>query len=211
MNLECAIEAICAKLHAVPRDHSLLVGISGIDGCGKGYVTAMLSETLEFKGFRVAVINADGWLNLPHVRFGDREPGVNFYKNALRLDEMFDRLILPLKENRSINITADFAEETATEFRPHTYIFHNIDIILLEGIFLFKKSWVDNFNLKIWIECPFETAMIRAIQRAQEGLTKAATIEAYESIYFPAQRLHFRLDAPQAASDLIVPNDEKAP
>lgn len=205
------INAILSKRKQIPVEQSLLVGISGIDASGKGLVANKLAERLS--AFSVAVINADGWLNLPHVRFSrhaDADHDRHFYENALRLDEMFERLILPLKQNRSINLTADYAEETATEFRAHSYVFDDIDIILLEGIFIFKPSYVDYFDLKVWVECSFETAMKRAITRSQEGLTEAETITAYESIYFPAQRLHFRLDSPQTASDLILQNDEKA-
>ena len=210
MNLESVIEGICVKRQAVARDQSLLVGVSGIDASGKGFVTAKLSDKLGFKGFNVAVINSDGWLNLPRVRFADTDHGLHFYENALRLDEMFERLILPLKQNRLIDITTDLAEETATEFREHNYLFHDIEIILLEGIFLFKKPYADLFDLRIWVDCSFETAMIRAIKRAQEGLTTDKTTAAYDTIYFPAQRLHFLLDSPQSASDLILQNDEKA-
>ncbi|MGB7201116.1 MAG: hypothetical protein WBD16_02490 [Pyrinomonadaceae bacterium] len=210
MEVQELANAIFTKRREIPPASAMLVGISGIDACGKGSVTAKLSEMLELEGFRVAEVNADGWLNLPHIRFGASEHGVHFYENALRLDEMFEQLVLPLKENRSINITADFAEETANEFRPHNYVFDNIDIILLEGIFLFKKPYADLFDLRIWVDCSFETAMIRAIKRAQEGLTTDKTTAAYDTIYFPAQRLHFLLDSPQSASDLILQNDEKA-
>jgi hypothetical protein len=40
-----------------------LIAISGIDGSRKGNVSAQLAETLAGKGFRVAVIAAEGWLN----------------------------------------------------------------------------------------------------------------------------------------------------
>jgi uridine kinase len=206
------VSSISSRCHKLNRSRALLVGMSGIDASGKGFVSKELADLLETKNLTVAQINADGWLNLPHVRFSQHrhvDHGHHFYENALRLDEMFERLILPLKQNRSINLTADFAEETAADFRPHNYVFNDIDIILLEGIFLFKPSYVDYFDLKVWVECGFETAMKRAIRRSQEGLTEVETVTAYESIYFPAQRLHFLLDSPQRASDLILQNDEK--
>ena len=194
----------------VAKPGAALVGISGIDASGKGFVTRKLAEQLP--GFKIAVINADGWLNLPHVRFTQRagaDHGRHFYENALRLDEMFERLILPLKQNRSVYLTADFAEETAAEFRKHNYAFSDIDIILLEGIFLFKLSFLEYFDLRVWVECSFETALGRAIERSQEGLTADKTAAAYEAIYFAAQRLHFQLDSPREASDLILQNDKK--
>lgn len=204
MELRDLTNAIRSKRCEISVTESLLVGISGIDAGGKGHVASRLAD--ELRDVNVGVINVDGWLNLPHVRFSDEDHGHHFYENALRLDEMFERLILPLKQKRSINITADLAEETATEFRPHNYVFDDIDIILLEGIFLFKRQYADLFDLKIWVECSFETAMKRAVARSQEGLSSIETIAAYEKIYFPAQRIHNELDSPKFTSDIIFLN-----
>jgi hypothetical protein len=71
------------------------------------------------------VINADGWLNFPHVRFHRQDSARHFYENAIRFDEMFERVILPLRTTRNINVESDFAEETATTFRKHRYAFRN--------------------------------------------------------------------------------------
>ncbi|MGD9628957.1 MAG: uridine kinase [Pyrinomonadaceae bacterium] len=198
-------EAILSKRSEVPTERAMLVGISGIDGSGKGYITAKIAA--ELTGPNIAVINVDGWLDLPDVRFDPSNAAENFYANGIRLDEMFRRLVLPLKSDRCVEILMDFAEETANDFRPHTYRYSDIDIILLEGIFLFKEQYADNFDLKIWIECSFETALERAIGRSQEGLSAEETIRAYETIYFPAQRIHFAKDDPRSAADLNFDND----
>lgn len=143
-------EAILSKRSEVPTERGMLVGISGIDGSGKGHITAKIAA--ELTGSNIAVINVDGWLDLPDVRFDPSDPAENFYANGIRLDEMFRRLVLPLKSDRCVKILMDYTEETANAFRPHTYRFSDIDIILLEGIFLFKKQYAAHFDLKIWIE-----------------------------------------------------------
>lgn len=199
---------IISKARQMPAENSFLVGISGIDAGGKGFIARQVATQLEAAEFRVALINVDGWLNLPQLRFSKDDPGRHFYDNALRLDEMFERLVLPLKTDRSINVTVDFAEETATDYRPHRYDFNNIDVILLEGIFLFKRKYVQHFELKVWIECSFDTALQRAISRQQEGLNRDETIAAYKTIYFPAQRYHFQMDEPRVAADVVFMNDE---
>lgn len=198
-------EAILSKRSEVPTERAMLVGISGIDGSGKGHITAKIAA--ELTGSNIAVINVDGWLNLPDVRFDPSDPAENFYANGIRLDEMFRRLVLPLKSDRCVDILMDYTEETANAFRPHTYRFSDIDIILLEGIFLFKKQYAAHFDLKIWIECSFETALERAIGRSQEGLSAEETVRAYETIYFPAQRIHFAKDDPRSAADLNFDNN----
>lgn len=194
-----------ARRNEMPMERSLLVGISGIDASGKGFAAAALAGLLE--GLNAAVINADGWLNLPRVRFDKADPARCFYENALRLEEMFEHLVWPLRENRTISFTADLAAETAAEYQKHEYAYKNIDIILLEGIFLFKASFLDRFDLKVWVDCSVETALARAISRAQEGLPPEETTEAFRTIYFPAQVIHFEKDHPRASADVIFEND----
>lgn len=200
---------ILAKRHEVPVEQSLLVGISGIDASGKGFISAKLVKGLGNKGFRVASINVDGWLTLPQIRFSKTNPAKNFYEKAIQFDEMFEKLILPLKENRSIDLIADLIEETAAGFHQHHYFYENIDIILLEGIFLFKQQFIEYFDLKIWIECSFEAALQRAIKRNQESLSTKETINAYQTIFFPAQTVHLAKDKPIERADIVFDNDQE--
>jgi uridine kinase len=194
----------------VSHSRGLLVGISGIDGCGKGYVTRQLEAHLALHGVTAAILNVDGWLNLPEKRFDRTVPATKFYQNAIRFDEFFTRLVLPLRNRRSVHLVADFAEETASHYRKHTYDIRDVSVVLVEGIFLFKPQYRKYFDLAIWIDCSFPTALARAIERAQEGLSPANTIAAYETIYFPAQRIHLAQDQPREHADLIFENDTYA-
>jgi uridine kinase len=191
----------------IPAARSVLVAISGIDGSGKGYVTARISEALRARDLRVAAINVDGWLTLPHVRFNDANPAEHFYRHAIRFDELFTQLVLPLRDCRSLRVEADYAEETAAEYRRHLYDFADVEIIVLEGIYLLKRELHGHYDLSFWIECSFETALERALARRQEGLSIEATVEAYRTLYFPAQELHFAHDDPRTAATAIVNND----
>ncbi len=200
-----AARIVALSRHALP-DRALLVGISGIDGAGKGHVTGRLLSALQSAGVEAVSLNVDGWLNLPRVRFSAHEPAKHFYEHALRLDALFAELVLPLRNAREIDLTAPFAEETATEFRPHRYRFAGVEAILLEGIYLFKRAYRGHFDLAVWVDCPFEVALERALARGQEGLSAEATVEAYRTIYFPAQRIHFEMDAPREGADLVLGN-----
>lgn len=186
-----------------------LIAISGIDGSGKGYVTAQLAYRLTEKGHRVALIAADGWLNLPHVRFGSDEPAEHFYSHAFRFEEMFSWLIDPLVRDGGVRLLADFTEETATAYRKYSYSFEGVDVVLLEGIFLFKREYQQRYDFRLWIDCSFETALERALIRSQEELARAETIAAYEGIYFPAERVHFERDAPRDCADVVYVNDTR--
>ena len=202
-----AIERIEGVRCRVNRRHAALIAVSGIDASGKGYVSRELTRGLEERGCQVALINVDGWLRLPDGRFSAIDPARHFYNRAIRFEEMFAQLIVPLRERRCINVEVDFAEETASAYRRERYRFADVDVILLEGIYLLKRAYRHHYDLSIWIECSFETAVRRAVARAQEGLPPTETIRAYETIYFPAQRLHFELDVPMGAADMVLHKD----
>ena len=202
------VDAIVRKRIAVAPNRAVLVGVSGIDGSGKGFVTIKVADALRDKSLNMAVISADDWLNLPSVCHNRENYAEHFYKHAIRFDEMFERLILPLRDHRGVDVLADCGNAKATSHHKHRYVFRNIDIVLLEGIFLFKRGYLEYFDLKIWVECSNETALRRAIARGQEGLPPAETQYSFETIYFPAQRIHLDRDEPRRGADLIVRNDD---
>ena len=107
----------------------------------------------------------------------------------------------------SVDVESNFTGETATDFRRHRYAFREIDIVLLEGIFLFKPAYRKHFDIRIWIDCSFECALKRAVMRGQEGLPPAETRKAFETIYFPAQQIHLARDNPREAADYVFRND----
>jgi uridine kinase len=185
---------------------SALVGVTGIDGSGKGYLCNRLARQLADHGARVALISVDGWLNLPATRFNPANPAEHFYQHSIRFDEMFEQLVLPLRHRRSVRVETDYVEETAGAYRRHLYEFQEIDIILLEGIYLLKRQFQGFYDLSFWIDCSFATALERAIFRGQEGLSPQETIAAYRTIYFPAQEIHFQRDHPRAAADSVIDN-----
>jgi len=208
VNMDQLVAKILRQRAVVPEGRSLLVGVSGIDGGGKGYVAKQIEARLALHSIAAANINADRWLNLPDRRFNAAKPAEHFYENAIRFDELFAKLVLPLRDHRSADVVADFAEETASNYRKYSYTFGNVGVVLVEGIFLFKHKYRNLFDLTIWVDCSFPTALARALARAQEGLSPAETIRAYETIYFPAQKIHFARDNPRETADLIIDNDQ---
>ena len=208
-DLSNALALIQLKRSDVPISKGILVGVTGIDGCGKGYLSGMIVSQLQRLGFKAVSINVDGWLNLPDKRFSKTCPAEHFYEHAIRFEELFQQLVLPLKQNRRHRVVADFAEEAATEYRKEAYEFEDVDLIVLEGIYLLKRTICAHFDLTLWVDCTFETALERALQRGQEGLSAADTVRAYQTIYFPAQRIHFAKDNPRVAADLIIKNDPR--
>ena len=203
------VDRIVGLRRRVSLRRAVLVAITGIDASGKGYCAARVDALLAERGLRTALLNVDGWLELPHRRFSAVDPARHFYACALRFDAMFATLVLPLRDTRSIRVDVEHADETASAYRARRYEYDDLDVIVLEGIFLLKRQLVGFYDLSVWIDCTFETALERAIARAQEGLSATETADAYRRVYFPAQRLHLELDEPRAAACVVVRNDPR--
>ena len=207
MSEQRLIAAILEKQHGLRDSVRFSSGSAALMPRERVSLAARLAEAVQARGLKVALINVDGWLNLPSVRFGPSDPARHFYEHGVRFDSMFAQLVGPLVRDRSIEVEADFTEETAGNYRKHHYGFRDIDVVLLEGIFLFKREHRDRLDLAVWIECSFETALQRAVARGQEGLPPTETIHAFQTIYFPAQRLHFQRDDPHGFADLAISNE----
>ena len=205
--LQIVTKEILEARSSIPFHRSVLTAISGVDACGKGYFTERLVGSLQSKGVHAVAINVDAWLNIQ--RFDASNPAEHYYQNSIRFEEMFAQTIFPLRDHRSLRIEMDYADEAATEYRRRIFEFEDVDVIVLEGIYLLKRAFQAHYDLSVWIECSFETASERAVSRGQEGLPPEETIRDYRTIYVPAQEIHFRRDDPKAEATLTVNNDAR--
>lgn len=207
-NLEAIAAKILEKQAETSISQAVLVAISGIDGSGKGYVTAQLVELLRSQNINAVSINLDAWHTPLEMRHDPDNPAEHFYRHAFRFDEMFQTLIEPLRRQRSIHLTPTLYGVPGIAYQQ-TYDFQDADVVILEGIFLLKQELRPHYDLTFWIDCTFETALERALQRNQEGLPPDGIVHDYHTIYFPAERVHLAVDDPRFAADGIYFNDAR--
>ncbi len=183
------------------------VAISGIDASGKGYISKQLQRRYECEGYRIANINIDPWQNPLPVRLKRENPAENVYENIFRWNGFFEQLIFPLQKNKSICLETKGIQTEADIYFPLVYDLMDIDILLVEGIFLFKKKYLAIYDYRIWVECSFQTGLKRAIARNSEKLTEEQLTHDYNTYYYPAQLYHFKKDDPVANADIIFLNE----
>ena len=193
--------------HSYSKKTVFTVGISGIDASGKGHTANLLQGELEQVGFKVANINIDPWQNPIPVRLQEDHPAKNIYKNIFRWDHFFEQLVIPLQKNKRIHLETKGIRTDADVYYPILYDYNDPDILMIEGILLFKREYLSHYDYRIWIDCSFETGLQRALQRNVENLSQERLIYDYEKYYYAAQRLHFDRDNPQQSADLIFCND----
>lgn len=201
---------VCARASELPRTApALLAALSGIDGSGKSHLSRELAQAVEALGLRVALIGIDPWQNPQSVRFRGSDPAAHFYHHAIRFDALFEQLVRPLVAHRSIRLNTKGIRTDRDAWYDLVYDFEDVDVVLVEGILLFQRPLVDRYDLRIWVECSFETALARALERNVEDLSRARLMEDYARIYHAAQRYHFIVDAPQSQADVVFLNEAR--
>lgn len=183
------------------------VAISGIDASGKGYTAKLLQDELKKRNYNIANINIDPWQNPIPIRLRKENAAENVYENIFRWNDFFDQLIVPLQKEKSIYFKTTGIRSDADIYYPLVYNYKNIDILLVEGILLFKKKYLSYYDYKIWIDCTFETGLQRAIERNVEKLDGEKLRLDYHTFYYAAQRLHFERDNPKENADTIFINE----
>ena len=153
------------------------------------------------------LLSLDAWHTPPSVRFSSVDPGPHFYRTAYRLDELFELIVLPLKRTGSVRAQVELTRWPGSECYVESFDYDGVDVVIVEGIFLLRRELRAYYDLAVWIECSFETALKRAMARNQEGLSEAALIEEYTRVYFPAQEYHLLRDDPAASANLRIAND----
>lgn len=189
------------------KETAFTVAISGIDASGKGFITKLLKEELEGLGYQVANINIDPWQNPIPVRLQKENAAENTYENIFRWNDFLEQLVCPLQKHGRIYLETQGIRSDADIYYPLIYDYNKIDILIVEGILLFKKKNLQYFDYKIWIDCSFRTGLVRAIKRNVEKLDVERLIHDYDTNYYAAQRLHFERDDPQKSADIIFYND----
>jgi uridine kinase len=199
-------ERIVREVLKLGSSRAYLVAISGIDGSGKGTFAEALDRALRVSGIRTAVIGLDAWHQPKSIRFSDHDPGGHFYARAFRFDALFSTLVDPLRARRSMETMETLLDLATDRTYDHRFDLRDVDVILLEGILLFKRELRDRYDLSIWIECGFDVALERALRRNQENQSREELIRDYDLIYFAAQRIHLERDDPRAFVDIVVDN-----
>ena len=155
-----------------PRHAFTFVGIGGRGGAGKTTLAATIAGA--------QVVSTD--------EFWD---GEGFELSRLRA-EVFE----PLLARRE----ARYASWDWTARRPGgTRVVQPRGIVVVEGVCALHRMFRDDYDVRVWVEAPYETRLARGVARDGEA-ARATWVERW----MPSEDRYVESDDPIACADLVV-------
>jgi uridine kinase len=195
----------------VDRPHPVRVAIDGIDAAGTTTLADELAPLIERRGRPVIRASVDG-LHRPRAeryrRGADSPEG--YYQDAFDYPALRAALLDPLGRGgnrRYRTVTFDFRRDVPVH-APVRIAPRNV-VLLVDGVFLLRPELADAWDVRIFVEVPFDEALRRACQRDTVLFgTPSAVQERYLRRYFPAQRTYLETVRPREGADAAVVNTD---
>lgn len=206
------LKFLSQRVLTIEKDSPVLIGINGIDTSGKTTLTQALIPYIETSGRHIITASVDDFLNPEKIRYAQGEySSEGCYHDTYNYKKMTEILLDPLKSGNRKYKTVSFDYRIDREVMMPTRKADKNTILIMEGIFLFRPELVSYWDLKIFLDIDFESALERAVKRTadQEHIgSEQAIIDKYNTRYIPAQQLYYQEATPKEKADIIIDNND---
>jgi uridine kinase len=204
------LEVLAARIDAVRPTHPLRVAIDGVDASGKTTLADDLVPALEASSRAVIRASVDGFHHPKSVRYRrGRGSPEGYFLDSFDYEAVAANLLHPLGPDGARKFkTAIFDVRTDAPLSPACEIAPDDAILLFDGVFLHRDELREFWDLSIFVDVTFETALGRAEKRDAVLLGSRDQARAlYLERYIPGQRLYLAACAPRRRATIVVNND----
>lgn len=185
-------QELTTKLKSLPTP--TIIAISGFGGSGKSSLANSIGTILN-----APVVSIDSFM----------KPGA--FDTDYNLWEIMDfsrfekEVLKPFSENKSV---------TYGHFDPKlnkiskTIEVKNNNLIIVEGVGIFRPNLLNYFSYKIWIDCPIDIAIVRGKKRDREEYGNP-TDELWDGLWTRNDLEFYEKFKPQEIADYIVDGTNK--
>ena len=196
--------------HQLP--HPTRVAVDGIDAAGKSIFGDELAASISSRGIPVIRSSIDHF-HYPrqqrHQRYGSDSP-LGYYEDSFNYPQVRTVLLDPLgpggnrvHRTAAFDFETDSVVESAVETAPENAI------LVFDGIFLMRKELLDCWDIKIYLDIPFEVSVQRASQRQRDQNLFGEVDQVagrYWKRYVPGQKIYFEQCQPKEHADIVIGN-----
>jgi len=188
------------------HDKPFVIGINGIDNSGKTEFAKGLEDFLKEENYKTQLIELDDFHNLKKIRYSGNNEIDCYYNNSFNIETIINELLKPIHEDKEVNVNIKILDLCSDKYiKSKKYSVDKDTIVLLEGVFLFRKELVYYINYKIFLDVPFKESKKRARYRDISRFGKEI-MQRYDNKYLPAQRKYLKEFSPLKIADLVINN-----
>lgn len=203
---------ITTWLTGIACPHPLRVGIDGIDTAGKTTLADELAQeigaTTTHYPLRASV---DGFHQPRAFRYqrGPDSPE-GYYADSFDYGALIARLLQPLGPGGKRRVeTAVFDLQKDTPLYKTPQVVAANTILLCDGVFLQRPALRPYWDIIIYLDIRFETALERAVMRDKAILGSAAAVRArYLQRYIPGQQIYLANCHPQQFAHMVIDHND---
>ena len=183
-----------------------VIGVTGVDIAGKSAFAASLKAHLERHHFPVTLISVEDFSNPNCIRHKGKCEVGNYYNLNYDFNHMKNKILLPLKEQNSLNVVMSHLDLTTDRYDniKHYHIVPE-SIVIIEGVFLMREEvapYIDfNIHLHLSIDCVLARVEKQDVPRFGIGV-----LAEFERSYLPAQKAYLKRYPPEVHADMIIDN-----
>jgi uridine kinase len=184
------------------NDRPFVVGINGIDCSGKSLFAGALAQFLHSKGYQTQLISLDDFHNPREIRYAGEDQVDNYYNRSFNINLIIEELLAPVHQKKAVSTRLTLLDLNSDKYElVKDYAINRDTIIIIEGVFLFRKELAPYIDYKMFLEISFEESKQRAKDRDPETI-----IKKYDDKYLPAQRIYLEEYPPSNTADIIIDN-----
>jgi uridine kinase len=204
------LDELAAAIVAVQLDHPTRVAIDGVDGSGKTTLADELVEPIRRAGRDVIRASVDGFHNPRPVRYtrgADSPEG--YYLDSFNYAALRRELLEPLGPTGHRRFrTAVFEYRSDRAVETPLRLASRDAVLLFDGVFLLRSELDGLWDVKVWLEVPFEVTVERAVVRDARngGGDPGGVRDKYARRYVPGQRLYLDQVRPRERADIVFSN-----
>ena len=199
------VAAISSELnHGTKR---CVVGISGIDCAGKSTLAERLALQFTPEKHDTIIISIDDFLNPKGMRHAGGDPAYNYFEKSFDFATFFRTLLPAIIVREDVDIELPVRDIDTDVARNRRFKVSKKSLIIVEGVFLFQKPYINLFSLRVWLSINCQQCLDRARVR-EFDLDHYKTVENIEynylSRFIPGQKLHADRDDPASSVHFIL-------
>lgn len=186
------------------EDRPFVLGISGIERSGKTMFTQEVAGFFEDKKNKIQIIHLDDFLNPREIRYAGEDLSKTYFDQGYDIETLVEKLLVPIHQKSSFTVTLPVLNyETDKYDREKEYVFDQNTIVIIEGVFLYRKELASYIDYKIFLDISFEESKKRAETR-DVPVHGEEIINTSHVRYWPAQKRYLEQYPPSKMADLII-------